>query len=93
VTARRFDREQTPPDFEGVGSPELGRQDAIELGRQDAMPIRARTEEPAFAEPAFARSPTVIDRHKIRSGGSEADAQSRTGGSSRRGGRLPESWR
>src|SRR5262245_47757871 len=85
VTARRFDREQRPPGFEGVGSPELGRQDAI--------PIRARTEEPAFAEPAFARSPTVIDRHKIRSGGSEADAQSRTGGSSRRGGRLPESWR
>src|SRR5262249_54819867 len=88
VTARRFDREQTPPDFEGVGSPELGRQDAIELGRQDAMPIRARMEEPAFA-----LSPTAIDRHKIRSAGSEADAQSRTGGSSRRGGRLPESWR
>src|SRR5262249_12239107 len=80
VTARRFDREQRPPDFEGVGSPEIG--------QQDAMPIRARTEEPAFA-----LSPTVIDRHKIRSGDSEADAQSRTGGSSRRGGRLPESWR
>src|SRR5215831_15812800 len=80
VTARRFDREQRPPDFEGVGSPEIG--------RQDAMPIRVRTEEPAFA-----LSPTVIDRHKIRSGGSEADAQPRTRGSSRRGGRLPESWR
>src|SRR5262245_20721117 len=57
------------------------------------MPIRARTEEPTFAEPAFVLSPTAIDRPKIRSGGSEADAQPRIGGSSRRGGRLPESWR
>jgi hypothetical protein len=59
VTARRFYREQRPPDFEGVGSPEIG--------RQYAMPIRARTEEPTFA-----LSPIVIDRHKIRSGGSKA---------------------
>jgi hypothetical protein len=80
VTARRFDRERRPPDFAGVGSPEIG--------RQSAMPIRARTEEPAFAV-----SPTVIDRHKIRSRGSEGDARARTGGSSRRGRRLPEPWR
>ena len=80
MTARRFYREQRPPDFEGIGS--------LEIGRQYAMQIRARTEELAFA-----LSPTVIDRHKIRSGRSEADAQPRTGGSSRREGRLPEPWR
>jgi len=79
VTARRFDREQRPPDFERVGSPESG--------RQYAMPIRARTEELASA-----RLPTAIDRHKIRSGGNGADARPRTGGSSRRGGRLLEPW-
>jgi hypothetical protein len=72
VTARCFYREQRPPDFEGVGSPEIGRQSAM---------------------PAFAVSPTVIDRHKIRSRGSEADARARTGGSNRRGRRLPEPWR
>src|SRR5262249_33025822 len=80
VTARRFDRERRPPDFAGVGSPEIG--------RQYATPIRARTEEPAFA-----LSPAAIDRHKIRSRGSEADAQPRTGGSRRRGRRRPEPWR
>ena len=80
VTARRFYRQQRPADFAGVGSPGIG--------RQYAMPIRARTEEPAFAV-----SPTAIDRHKIRSRGSEADAQPRTGGSSCRGRRLPEPWR
>ena len=72
VPARRFYRGQRPPDFEGIGSPEIG--------EQYAMQIRARPEELTFA-----LSPTVIDRHKIRSGRSEADAQPRTGGSSRRG--------
>src|SRR5262249_10183454 len=68
-----FYREQIPGDFEGIGSPEVGRRYALQ--------IRARTEELTFA-----LSPTVIDRHKIRSGRSEADAQLRTGASSRRGG-------
>src|SRR5262249_30211019 len=80
VPARRFYREQIPGDFEGIGSPEVGRRYPLQ--------IRARTEELTFA-----LSPTVIDRHKIRSGRSEADAQLRTGASSRRGGRLPEPWR
>ena len=80
VTARRFDRQRRPPDFAGVCSPEVD--------RQQAMPIRARTEEPAVAV-----SPTAIDRHEIRSRGSEADAQSRTGAPRRRGRRLPEPWR
>jgi hypothetical protein len=52
------------------------------------MRMRPRTEEMAFALPLAA-----IGEHKIRSGGSEADAQPRTGGSSRRGGRLLEPWR
>jgi len=80
VTARRFDRQRRPPDFAGVGSPEVG--------RRYAMPMCSRT-----GEPAVAVSPTGIDRHEIRSRRSEADAQSRTGGTRRRGRRLPEPWR
>ena len=43
MTARRFYREQRPPDFEGIGSPEIGRQYAMQIRAQSSRWSAART--------------------------------------------------